>query len=211
MLARTARLEILEKISGVIAAPRAELLPTAPRMTTVTIRNDQRRDVIGPGGQMVRSLEASTGASVALRDEVVGSDTSEVEIFATDPAKSAAAMAAVRDLVAEMVEGDTYEATVVQLRDFGAIVETSMGEALLHVSEVRSCFVVFHVRALILSCTPSITSLTHGHLVLVCFAPPPPPPFLCTGAPRADRGCEGRANDGSEDRCQGVFLFTVTF
>jgi polyribonucleotide nucleotidyltransferase len=129
--ARKARLEILDKIVAVIDKPRAEMSPYAPRIYTVMIPVDKIRELIGPGGKMIRSIVDETGAKIDV------SDDGTVNIFASDGESARKAIQRVTDIGAVAEVGKTYLGKVVRLAEFGAFVEIFPGtDGLLHISEI---------------------------------------------------------------------------
>ncbi|MGA2185990.1 MAG: polyribonucleotide nucleotidyltransferase [Bryobacteraceae bacterium] len=129
--ARKARLFILDKIVAVIAEPRAEMSPYAPRIYTVMIPVDKIRELIGPGGKMIRSIVDETGAKIDV------SDDGTVNIFASDGESARKAIQRVTDIGAVAEVGKTYLGKVVRLAEFGAFVEIFPGtDGLLHISEI---------------------------------------------------------------------------
>jgi polyribonucleotide nucleotidyltransferase len=129
--AKKGRLHILGIMEQAIAEPRAELSPYAPRIVQIQINPDKIRDVIGPGGKMIRSIVEETGAKIDIED------TGVVSIASADGAAMDAAIAKIRALTAEAEIGETYLGTVVRIVDFGAFVEIFPGtDGLLHISEI---------------------------------------------------------------------------
>ncbi|MGH9535263.1 MAG: polyribonucleotide nucleotidyltransferase [Terriglobales bacterium] len=129
--ARRARFHILDKMAEALAAPRAELSPFAPRIFTMKIPVDKIRDLIGPGGKMIRSITESTGVKIDVEDD------GSVSIAATDGEAANRAMQMIGDVTATAEVGKTYLGKVVRLVDFGAFVEIFPGtDGLLHISEV---------------------------------------------------------------------------
>jgi len=129
--ARKGRLHILEIMKQAIAEPRAELSQFAPRIITIQIHPDKIRDVIGPGGKMIRSITEETGAKIDI------SDDGTVLIATADGDAAQAAVERIRALTAEAEIGETYMGTVNRIVDFGAFVEIFPGvDGLLHISEI---------------------------------------------------------------------------
>src|SRR5579884_3171512 len=129
--ARKARLEILDKMLAVISEPRVEMSPYAPRIYTVTIPVDKIRELIGPGGKMIRSIVDETGAKIDV------SDDGTVNIFASDSEAANKAIQRVTDIAAVAEVGKTYLGKVVRIVEFGAFVEIFPGtDGLLHISEI---------------------------------------------------------------------------
>jgi polyribonucleotide nucleotidyltransferase len=129
--AQKARLEILDKMVAVLASPRKELSRHAPMIHTMTIPTDKIRELIGPGGKMIRSIIDQTGVKIDV------SDDGTVNIFATNQDSANKAIQMVSDIAAVAEVGKTYLGKVVRLVDFGAFVEIFPGtDGLLHISEI---------------------------------------------------------------------------
>jgi polyribonucleotide nucleotidyltransferase len=129
--ARKGRMHILEIMEKAIAEPREEISPYAPRIITIMIHPDKIRDVIGPGGKMIRSITEETGAKIDI------SDDGTVLIATADGEAAQAAVERIRALTAEAEIGETYLGTVARIVDFGAFVEIFPGvDGLLHISEI---------------------------------------------------------------------------
>jgi polyribonucleotide nucleotidyltransferase len=129
--AKRARLHILGKMNEVIAEPRGSLSLYAPRITTITIPVDKIRELIGPGGKMIRSITDSTGVKIDVNDD------GQVNIYATDGHAGERALQMVQDICAVAEPGKTYLGKVVRIVDFGAFVEIFPGtDGLLHISEI---------------------------------------------------------------------------
>jgi len=129
--ARRARLFILDKMAETLAAPRGERSLYAPQITTIKIPVDKIRDLIGPGGKMIRSIVEATGAKIDV------SDDGTVNIAAVDGNAGQKALQMVSDVTASAEIGKTYLGKVVRIVDFGAFVEVFPGtDGLLHISEI---------------------------------------------------------------------------
>ncbi len=129
--ARKARLFILDKMNAVLSTPRKEMSKYAPRIYTVTIPVDKIRELIGPGGKMIRSIVDETGCKIDV------SDDGTVNIFAADGIAAEKAIQRVTEIAAVAEVGKTYLGKVVRLADFGAFVEIFPGtDGLLHISEI---------------------------------------------------------------------------
>ncbi|HLJ48375.1 MAG TPA: polyribonucleotide nucleotidyltransferase [Bryobacteraceae bacterium] len=129
--ARRARLFILDKMNAVIATPRKEMSQHAPRIYTLTIPTDKIRELIGPGGKMIRSIVDETGVKIDVDDD------GTVHIFSSDGESAKKAIQRVTDIAAVAEVGKTYLGKVVRLADFGAFVEIFPGtDGLLHISEI---------------------------------------------------------------------------
>lgn len=129
--ARQGRLHILGKMSETISASRSDLSPYAPRITTIFVKTDKIRDVIGAGGKNIRGVTEATGVSIDI------DDTGRINIASTDKAACEQAIKMIRDLTAEAEEGKLYMGTVRKIMEFGAFVEIFPGtDGLVHISEL---------------------------------------------------------------------------
>ncbi|HEX3559016.1 MAG TPA: polyribonucleotide nucleotidyltransferase [Pyrinomonadaceae bacterium] len=129
--AKKGRMHILGIMEEAIKEPREELSPYAPRIITIKINPDRIRDVIGPGGKMIRSIVEETGAKIDVEDD------GTIFISTADGDAAQAAIARIRGLTAEAEIGETYLGTVSRIVDFGAFVEIFPGtDGLLHISEI---------------------------------------------------------------------------
>lgn len=131
--ARTARSKILDYMQSVIAAPREELSPYAPRITIVKINPEKIGALIGPGGKNIRRITDSTGAQIDIEDD------GTVKIFAVNKDAMDAAVREVNLIGAEAEVGKIYQGTVTGIKEFGAFVEIFPGrEGLVHISEMAN-------------------------------------------------------------------------
>jgi polyribonucleotide nucleotidyltransferase len=129
--AQRGRLFILDKMDEILATPRTKVSAYAPRIYTLQIPVDKIRDVIGPGGKMIRSIIERTGVKIDVED------TGKVNVASNDESSANQALQIIRDLTATAEVGKTYLGKVTRLADFGAFVEIIPGtEGLLHISEV---------------------------------------------------------------------------
>jgi len=129
--AKKGRLHILSVMEQAIAAPRADISSFAPRIIQIKINPDKIRDVIGPGGKIIRSLVEETGAKIDV------SDDGTISIATASGEAAEAAVARIRGLTAEAEIGQSYLGTVSRIVDFGAFVEIFPGtDGLLHISEI---------------------------------------------------------------------------
>jgi polyribonucleotide nucleotidyltransferase len=125
------RLFILDKMLEAISAPRTNTSRYAPRIHTLKISTDKIRDVIGPGGKVIRSIIEQTGVKIDV------SDDGKVNVASADEASANKAIQMIKDITAEAEMGKIYLGKVVRLADFGAFVEIFPGtDGLLHISEV---------------------------------------------------------------------------
>jgi len=129
--AKEGRLFILEKMVEAIPAAREEISPYAPRIYSMKIPTDKIRDVIGPGGKMIRSIIEQTGVKIDV------SDDGRVSIASSDGPSANKAIQIISELTATAEVGKTYLGKVVRIADFGAFVEIFPGtDGLLHISEI---------------------------------------------------------------------------
>ena len=129
--AREGRLHILGKMAETIIAAKAELSPYAPRITTIFVKTDKIRDVIGAGGKNIRGITEATGVTIDIED------TGKINIASTDQTACEMAIKMIRDLTAEAEEGKLYMGTVKKIMEFGAFVEIFPGtDGLVHISEL---------------------------------------------------------------------------
>src|SRR5579863_10275546 len=129
--AQRGRMHILDKMVEAITGPREKVSAYAPRIYTLQIPVDKIRDVIGPGGKMIRSIVEQTGVKIDVEDSGL------VNVASNDEASANKALQIIRDLTASAEVGKTYLGKVTRLADFGAFVEILPGtDGLLHISEV---------------------------------------------------------------------------
>jgi polyribonucleotide nucleotidyltransferase len=129
--AKKGRLYIINAMQQALAEPRTEISLLAPRIIKIKINPDKIRDVIGPGGKVIRALVEETGAKIDVEDD------GTVSIATADSAAAEAAVARIRGITAEAEVGQTYVGTVNRIVDFGAFVEIFPGtDGLLHISEI---------------------------------------------------------------------------
>jgi polyribonucleotide nucleotidyltransferase len=131
--AKTARLQILEKIREVIAEPHKELKSFVPRITTIKIPIDKIGAIIGPGGKVIRALQEETNTKIDINDD------GTVFIAAADKKNEADVRARIEALVEVPVVGRIYTGKVVRIADFGAFVEIMPGvDGMVHISQLDS-------------------------------------------------------------------------
>ena len=129
--ARTSRLYILERMLETISEPRPELSPYAPRVLSLEIHPDKIGDVIGPGGKVIKKIEAETGASISIEQD------GRVYITAVDKEAGERALKMVDDITRDIAVGETYVGRVTKTTAFGAFVEILPGrEGLVHISQL---------------------------------------------------------------------------
>jgi polyribonucleotide nucleotidyltransferase len=131
--AREGRLHILGEMAKVIREPKKDLSPYAPRMYTTSVPVDSIRDVIGPGGKVIRGICADTGVKMNVEDD------GRIFIAATNEESARKALQIIRDLTRDAEPGEIFYGKVTRLLSFGAFVEVLPGkEGLLHVSEIST-------------------------------------------------------------------------
>jgi polyribonucleotide nucleotidyltransferase len=129
--ARRGRLQILDAMDKVLAGPRKEISALAPRIHTIMIRTEYIKNVIGPGGKVIRDIIARTGCSINI------DDSGKVEIASADAEGVKQAIAMVQALTREAEVGQVYLGTVRRIVEFGAFVELFPGtDGLIHISEL---------------------------------------------------------------------------
>jgi polyribonucleotide nucleotidyltransferase len=128
--ARDARLHVLAKMLEVLSAPRPDISKYAPRITTIKIRPDQIRLVIGPGGKTIRGIVDQTGVQVDIEDD------GTVLVASADPRAAEKALEMIRSLTSEPEIGKTYKGIVRRVEPYGAFLEIMPGtDGLCHISD----------------------------------------------------------------------------
>jgi len=131
--ARAGRLHILGEMAKTLGAPRVSMSAFAPRIITIKIPVDKIRDVIGPGGKMIRSIIERTGVKIDVEDN------GTVNVASADGDSAAKAIGIIQELTATPELNKTYMGKVQRITDFGAFVEIMPGtDGLLHVSEIAN-------------------------------------------------------------------------
>ena len=129
--ARRGRLSLLDSMDAVISGAKAEKSQFAPRIHTIQIPTDKIRDLIGPGGKVIRGIVEATGVKIDV------DDSGRVNVASSDADGLARAIQMISDITAVPEVGKTYLGKVVRLAEFGAFVEIFPGtDGLLHVSEI---------------------------------------------------------------------------
>jgi polyribonucleotide nucleotidyltransferase len=130
--AREARLHILGKMNEVIAEPSPTLKEHAPKIIVIQINPDKIREVIGPGGKMVKSIVAATGIKIDIEDD------GRIHISSADQKAADEAIRMINEITAEAEIGKVYHGVVKKIMDFGAFVEILPGtDGLVHISELE--------------------------------------------------------------------------
>ena len=131
--ARDGRIHILGEMSKALTSAREVLADSAPKITTLNIPVDKIRDIIGPGGKIIREICETTGAKIDIEDD------GTVKVAAVTGASGEAAVARIRDIVAEPELGMIYDGKVVKTVDFGAFVNfLGAKDGLVHISELQN-------------------------------------------------------------------------
>ena len=131
--ARQARLSILGKMNETLSRPRGEISPYAPRIFTMTINPEKIRDVIGPGGKVIKDIIAKTDTKIEI------DDSGRVDIFSPDDAHAQMAVDMIQALTKELELGRVYSGVVAKIMDFGAFVDFPSGDSgLIHISQLSN-------------------------------------------------------------------------
>ncbi|MGP0629278.1 polyribonucleotide nucleotidyltransferase [Nitrospina sp. 32_T5] len=129
--ARAGRLFILGEMAKALETPRPEMSKYAPRITTITVPVDKIRDVIGPGGKVIRDIIDKTGVQIDINDSGL------VTIASADEAAAEKAIGIIQNLVQDVEVGKIYMGKVKKIMDFGAFVEIFPGtDGLVHISQI---------------------------------------------------------------------------
>ena len=131
--ARKGRLYILDKMEETLKEPKSEISSYAPKILSIQINPDKIRDIIGPGGKVIRAIQSETETKIDIDDSGL------VKILGVDNESSQKALKMVQDIVQEAEVGAIYEGTVRKIMDFGAFVEIFPGtDGLVHISQLDS-------------------------------------------------------------------------
>jgi polyribonucleotide nucleotidyltransferase len=129
--AREARLVVLGKMREALEKPRTELSPHAPRFVTIKVRQEKIREIIGPGGKVVRGIQEQTGTKIDIEDD------GRVTVFSPDSASVQKAVGMIQDICREVELERIYLGKVKKIVEFGAFVEVIPNtEGLLHISQI---------------------------------------------------------------------------
>ena len=129
--ARSGRLHILGEMAKGLNTARDSVSNNAPRITTITVPKDKIREIIGPGGKVIREITEVTGAKIDIEDD------GTVKVAAVDAAAGKAALDWIKNIVAEPEIGEIYTGKVVKTVDFGAFVNfLGARDGLVHISEL---------------------------------------------------------------------------
>src|SRR6187549_2750239 len=129
--AKEGRLHILAEMAKSLAAPRTEMSQYAPRITTVQIKSDKIRDIIGPGGKTIRAIQEACDVKINV------DDSGKIDIASTSKEATEKAVAMIREITQEAEIGALYVGVVKRIVDFGAFVEIFPGtDGLIHISHL---------------------------------------------------------------------------
>ena len=129
--AKEGRVHILEEMAKVLSEPREEISQYAPRIFVMYINPDKIRDIIGPGGKVIRSIQEETGTKIEV------DDTGKVTIASVDASGAEQAKTAIRTITQQAELGRIYMGMVRKITDFGAFVEIFPGtDGLVHISQL---------------------------------------------------------------------------
>ncbi len=129
--AREGCLYILDRMNAVLDKPRPELSPYAPRIYVMNVKPDKIREIIGPGGKVIRGIQEQTGVKIDIEDD------GTVKIAAVDAESAKAAISIIGSIVQEAEVGKAYAGKVRKIMEFGAFVELFPGtDGLLHISQI---------------------------------------------------------------------------
>lgn len=129
--AHDGRIHILGEMAKAITQSRSDISPKAPRILTMTVKQDKIRDVIGSGGKVIRGIIESTGCKIDINDDGL------INIASSDLDAARKAMSIIESIVEEVQVGKVYTGKVKKIMDFGAFVEVTPGnDGLLHISEI---------------------------------------------------------------------------
>ena len=131
--AKAGRLHILGKMTEALEKPRQEISPFAPTIVTMMVKPDKIREIIGPGGKVIRGIQSETGTTVEI------DDSGTVKIAAFSKEEGDAAIKMIEELIREPEVGAIYEGKVVKITDFGAFVNIMPGtDGLVHISQLAN-------------------------------------------------------------------------
>ena len=134
--AKEARLFIMDKMMAVIDKPKANLSPYAPRIVMLKINPDKIKDIIGPGGKIIKKITEETGVKIDIEND------GTVQVASADPVMLERALAIISGLTEEAEVGRIYKGKVKRIMEFGAFCEILPGkEGLVHVSELSDKYV----------------------------------------------------------------------
>lgn len=129
--AKDGRQHILNEMEKTMRTARGQISEFAPRIETIQIKPDKIREVIGPGGKVIKGITEATGVKIEIED------SGKIHVASSDPEATKRAIAMINDIVAEAEVGKAYKGKVVKIAEFGAFVEIMPNtQGLLHISEI---------------------------------------------------------------------------
>lgn len=129
--AKSGRLHILKEMSKAIKKPRKDVNDNAPKMTTINVPTNKIREIIGSGGKVIKNICEVSGAKVDINDN------GEVKVAAITAAATNKAIDMINEIIAEPIVGETYDAKVMKIMDFGAVAQFGSNfQGLVHISEI---------------------------------------------------------------------------
>ncbi|MCI0452140.1 MAG: polyribonucleotide nucleotidyltransferase [Candidatus Latescibacteria bacterium] len=129
--AKVGRMHILQEMNKAIAQSRPDISPFAPKVTTIHIPVDKIREIIGPGGKVVKRIQEESGAKIEIEDD------GTVRVIAVNTESAEIALGRIKEITAEPEVGKVYEGEVRSIMPFGAFVQIMPGrDGLLHISEI---------------------------------------------------------------------------
>jgi polyribonucleotide nucleotidyltransferase len=129
--AKEARLHVLDEMDKALSQPRQEISRYAPRITVIEVRPEKIKDIIGPGGRMIKHISITTGTQINIDND------GKVSIASTESEGAQRAIEMIKDIVKEAEVGKVYAGKVIKIVDFGAFVEIMPGtEGLVHISQL---------------------------------------------------------------------------
>ena len=136
LMAKEARMQILEKMDAVIGKPKESVSDYAPKIVNFKVKTDKIKDIIGPGGRIIKKIISETGVTIDIEDD------GSVQVASTDGAAMEKAIEIIKGLTAEAEPGKIYKGKITRIMNFGAFCEILPGkEGLIHVSELADKFV----------------------------------------------------------------------
>ncbi|MEA3361413.1 MAG: polyribonucleotide nucleotidyltransferase [Thermodesulfobacteriota bacterium] len=131
--AREGRMHILNEMLKAITQSRTEISKYAPRIVTMTVKQDKIREIIGPGGKIIKNISLETGAQINIDDD------GKVSIASSDSEGTEKAIEMIENIIKEAQIGELYTGKVIKIMDFGAFVEILPGtEGLVHISQLAN-------------------------------------------------------------------------
>ena len=131
--ARVARIHILDEMAKIIAQPRSQLSPYAPKVKVLQINPEKIGAIIGPGGKVIRKIQEETGAEISIED------SGQIKIYSLTQEAGDRAISMIEGIVAEIEVGKIYRGHVVGIKEFGCFVEVLPGkDGMVHISELAN-------------------------------------------------------------------------